>query len=436
MACATANSFRDLIDLNRKLTVYEEYLDFLNDLKNASHTIPLELRIAAAQIAKELENEYEAVIQNILMPFLDKAGVDTIAFDLIEDALLKASNATIASVIAGFDIGVFCSNLIFGLDELVEKITYVQAYDFISQFYSQKLNEATDAFLANKTDQTACDFYYYYTILYQLRVKGEDAYLEMSKAQGTLDKLFTDYGYTEKEAVVNETLAYLQEKCAFNTKAPTILKDNARYRQKSVIRCPVNVTVSNNNGECIASLQDGVLSDVTNAYGRFAVVYNAYSEDYIKVVCLNDDSNYEINLTGVDNGLVNYAAATAGNASAIYQFSNQPIAKSGQIVVATEEVIANGSYAVDLNGVGNFETKHFEVVNLQDEFLLGDLDNDHVITTIDIGLLRNIVVSKRQWTDFELKAGDIDGNQKLDSIDVSLLINQYIMSKAKTTKVG
>ena len=69
-------------------------------------------------------------------------------------------------------------------------------------------------------------------------------------------------------------------------------------------------------------------------------------------------------------------------------------------------------------------------------YLLGDLDRDGLITTIDIGLLRNIVVSRRQWTDLEFKTGNLDGGKVLDSVDVSLLINQYIINTSGKTKAS
>ena len=90
--------------------------------------------------------------------------------------------------------------------------------------------------------------------------------------------------------MVNQTLARLDE-AKFEISDEITIPDSVQYVKKSVMNCPVDVDIFTSDGIFITTLKDGVESDITNQYGRFAVVYEPYDGEYTKVICqsTNDD---------------------------------------------------------------------------------------------------------------------------------------------------
>ena len=75
-------------------------------------------------------------------------------------------------------------------------------------------------------------------------------------------------------------IEYLKENCQINTGKGIIMPEEIKYDKKLVVECPVDVIVRDLSWKEVCYLTDGVESDVTNEYGRFAVWYDSYSIDY------------------------------------------------------------------------------------------------------------------------------------------------------------
>lgn len=339
----------ELIKLDSRLAVYAQYRRFLEDVVSEVDGVPYQLRWAASLILGELESGYVGKIASIVVDILDQTKLNSA---IMKEIIGKTGYASISAWLGVIGIESFFINKIADVGEMVKKEAYVEGYAYLSTLFKNKLERSKQTFIRNRTEANAWDFYYNYNILYRLRYKGEEAYLSMSKVEGLAGRL-CDFGYSAKEAVVNDTLKLLNEKCQFTFDNAKALPASCQFTSKAVVHCPVDIRVYTPDGILAAELQDGVESDVTNEYGRFAVIYDAYSGDYVKVICLSKDENNTFEITGTDEGLVNmeFSQANEDEASNVsYVFTHVPIQKGTVIKATTEQIVQEKSYQIDLNG--------------------------------------------------------------------------------------
>lgn len=358
----TITDILDLLTLDSKLAIYSQYKRFLKDIWSNTEYIPYQMRWAAALILNEIEEGYLGKIIDIAIDIISQTELNGMVKEVI---LEKVGASSFSSWLAVINIEAFFINKIADIGEMVKKEAYVEGYAYLANAFTKQLENSKRDFLNDKTEQNAWDFYYNYNILYRLRYKGEESYLAMTEVDG-IAGLFSDYGYAARKEVVDDTLMILKERCQFILNASEAIPESCQFATKSVVNCPVNVEVYTIDGNLIATLLDGEESDVTNNYGRFAVVYDSYSGDYIKVICLNSPDIFKFRLIGTDEGLVNMELAQAGeNDTVIYCFNNVPIS-SGMIFEAdTEQIIQQRTYNIDKDGDGNSEEEG--IISIKDD---------------------------------------------------------------------
>lgn len=339
----------DLLTLDSKLAIYAQYKRFLQDVVSNTEGIPFQLRWAAASILTELDQGYIGKIGSIAMDIVEQTFVNS---EVLKGIIGETAAGSLGSWLSVIGIESFFINKISDIGNMVRNEACVEGYAALSIAFAKNLERAKQAFLAAKTEENAWDFYYNYNILYKLRYKGEQAYLAMTKVKG-FASCFSDFGYAQKEAVVNDTLSMLESKCQFTMEEAAALPESCQFAAKSVIHCPVNVSVYAADGSCIAELLDGTESDVTNAYGRFAVVHDSYSGDYVKVICLNQEENVSIQMTGTDDGLVSMELARAEEEeSGVYVFDNIPVGRETVITASIDQIVQENTYDMDTDGDG------------------------------------------------------------------------------------
>ncbi len=110
------------------------------------------------------------------------------------------------------------------------------------------------------------------------------------------------------------------------------------------------------DGTYITTLVDGVESDVTNEYGRFAVVYRSYTGTYVKVICASQEGDYRFEIIGKDDGLVNFEMATTVNdAINTYNFTNVETSEGTVLKTGADAIVSNQTYEVDADGDGSID---------------------------------------------------------------------------------
>lgn len=367
----TVEHILEIVNLSSKLAVYCQYKEFLQEVASAKD-LPIEMRIAAAHILQELDQGAWGKVADFASDIFKELFGDItkgleLSWNPIQN-LLKSANigaASISDYLAVIKIEAWCINKIVDIGALVKGVSFVEGYAYLGMHFSQKLESSKAAFLKNPTEENAWQFYDNYTLLYNLRYSGEKAVLKMHEFKGILS-YFTDFGYAEKKEQVDYILSYL-EKCKFSIDKNIQIPESVKYKAKSVTSCPVNVEVYAPDGTHIITLVDGVESDVSNQYGRFAVVYRAYTGDYAKVICLKEDGNYTFKIIGADKGLVDFKFTKEGDDN-IYSFNNIEIAPNMVIQASVDQITNSQTYDIDYDGNGQYDETHDIQVITENEY--------------------------------------------------------------------
>lgn len=125
------------------------------------------------------------------------------------------------------------------------------------------------------------------------------------------------------------------------------IPEGVMYSSKAVINCPVDVYVYTQSGDLIAVLKDGIESDITNEYGRFAVMKQSYSGEYAKVIALNDPDSVVIKSVAHSQGLVDYSFATVNDNEVTSYSLNNICVTDGSIITTSNN---SSAYSLDYYG--------------------------------------------------------------------------------------
>ena len=341
----------DIIDINSRLAVYNEYKDFLEEVTRSTD-LPWEMRLAAAEIIEEFDDGVFGQIKKIAYDLVDWSGASGILEEAgLKNILTESGYTTFSDFLGAIEITSWAMNQVIDYGAISKGATFVEGYAYLSNHFLNKLINDRIAFRANQTPENAKKFINTYNILYQLRYKGEEAVLKMNKIDG-LAARFTDFGYSFKEAAEKDVFAVL-EGCKFEDADETMLPSSAKYKAKTVISCPVNVEIYDPNGNYITTLYDGVESDITNEYGRFSVVYRSYTDSYAKVICLKNEGNYIIKADGINSGLVNIEMCIdhSGQIESYYA-TDVAIDTGNSIYLEIDDIVKENEYGFDKDGDG------------------------------------------------------------------------------------
>jgi len=337
---STSEDIIGIINMEEQIELYTKYSDFLKTIY-LNPNVAVEMRLAAKHLYDDIESGYYNKFQSILRNCLDFEK-NLFNVSLLEGAVKEAD------LIVNFSS--FLINTFFiDVGDFVRQASYTQGYAELSALYSMKLKEDAANFKLSPTAENAWSFFEDYNLLWSLRYKGEEQFLEMSSIRAIMGEIKA-FNYTAKENIVRETLNRLCES-KFEFTEYEIPK-SMQYVSKSVMNCPVNVYVYTQNGDFIAELLDGVECDITNEYGRFAVVYRPYMGEYAKVICQNNDEKLIIKAEAVSDGLLNFETTTVGDTSA-YAFDNLHITK-GNIIETTD----TSTYTIFSNENDEFGTQY------------------------------------------------------------------------------
>ena len=350
-ASATANDIMALINLEDEVRLYQQNIYFLQTIAD-SDIASYDMKLAAMSLLDDINNGYKKLTDDILVKTF-KFSKDT--FETVVDSDMWKSifgdciGGDISGALKTYKLAVFISNVIVNTGDFVKQTSYTKGYAEIADLFKTILENDKWNFNRDMSKENAWKFFEDYSILWDLRYSGESQYLKASKLKilGWDNVPINNYGYKEK--VVKEIQKVLENAKFFVSSSITI-PSSVQYRQKAVVRCPVDVYVYNTSGTLIAKLKDGSESDITNKYGRFAVVYNPCTNEYDKVIANLTDSTLNIKMIAVDDGFVNYNLMykdKSGNNRAL-SFDNEEIKKDDTISIKTN----SETYSVDCGGNG------------------------------------------------------------------------------------
>lgn len=358
-ADATVGDIVAMINLDRDIETYGRYLRFLQHVQSDEALSP-ELRSAADAIIDEMENGYRNRIMSIFGNALEFGeGMLFTNKSLMRIALEKAGVSEAFSEVFGgalstLSFGTFVSNIVVDMGDLVKQAAYTQAYAELGASYAYKLKRDGMALAIDISVDAAWEFFEDYTILWKLRYMGEEQYRDMHKMKMYIFASVPTFNYRINAEAVEENLKFL-EKCRFDLSGSIEVPGGVMYEQKAVFRCPVDVDIYAPNGTLVATLADGVESDVTNDHGRFVVTYDTWSGEWAKVACLNDDGDYKMVARGNDLGIMSVQIARKGE-DAIQSIDNVAVVPGSSVRLGTGLTEENDSFEVDGDGDGEYES--------------------------------------------------------------------------------
>lgn len=388
LAKATVDDIILLLNMSEQLALYDEYSGFLNTIKDSEY-VSNDMRAAAKSLLDDMENGYYKVIKDILHN-CGKTAADvyftTLDTSLMKELLKEAFGTNIAGNITNamstLKLATFVSNIVVDMGDFVEQAAYTQGYAELARLYSMELEKDKKAFQASQTVENAWKFYEDYNLLWRLRYKGEEQYLDMNTIKVCLIESVKGFDYDIKQELVEDTLSELDKRKFIIPEGYEVPK-SIKYCSKTVVNCPVDIDIALEDGTVIASLKDGIESDLTNEYGRFAVVYQPYTKEYAKIICNSTDKNFIIKATATSDGLVNYQTTSTNNPEKTYSFYNLLVKKGD--VINTKDFIDDGDTYFVHKETG--ETKEYTFNdNIDDVYVVPEsikLDKDKV--NLEIG---------------------------------------------------
>ncbi|MCD8089835.1 MAG: leucine-rich repeat protein [Clostridiales bacterium] len=348
-AGTTASDIIDIINLSNDIETYQNYEKFLTTIANNT-SVSFAMRVAAYDLLDDIKTGYFEKVYYLISDII-KTGVNTIYIDkgVLETLLTENGASGIYDLANGaastIKLATFISNLVVDTGSWVKEAAYTQGYAELAALYCNILEEDKQAFLADKSADNAWQFFEDYTILWMLRSGGEKQYLSLNTVK-QYGGIWTTYlkDYSLKEDVVNDNLDLL-DKYRFEISETIQIPSSVQYFSKAVMNCPVNVYVYTEGGELVAELIDGVESDITNEYGRFAVVKQSYSGEYSKIICQSTSDRLVIKAEAVDEGLVDYQY-TDTDSTSVLTFDKVEV-ETGAVIE-----IADSSYTIDADNDG------------------------------------------------------------------------------------
>ena len=359
------SSIVDLIMLDSTLALYEEYKVFLSDITTSTE-LPFEMRWAAYQILQDLKTGYFGEFTKIGLDVLDMfLEVTDFTGDMMTSIYDRLDITSFQQWLSAVNITVWFINQAADIEAIMNASAITEAYAILSSYYKNKLQKSAEVFISKDSsgvytdeqlEESAWEFYYDYTMLWNLRKAGEEAYLDMCNMKGLLSFLAKNQ-YMEKSACVNETLEIL-DRSKFIQIVPAYTTDNHYYNAKNIIECPVNVEIYDSNDRLLVTLEDGIERDIQNEYGRFISTYRAFDDDYVKILYWNKSSNITVKLVAQNDGLVSFTRIDNKSDQTLSGFYNIAIKEGETITIKDPSSVA---VKTDVNGAVLEDISYVEI---------------------------------------------------------------------------
>lgn len=314
------SSIRDIVEFDSVLALYEEYDEFLVEISSAKE-LPVGMRVAALQLQKDLKNGYLGKIMDVSLTAIEQFTDSAITGNKMDAIYKTLGISSFKDFLTTVKMTAWFINQATDVGEMVNASATTEAYAKLGAYYKKKLEQSEKAFLQNESEENAWDFYYNYTMLWNIRTAGEDAYLDMCKIEGLLSFLFENQ-YNEKEKVVKDTKEILKKSRFVKIKIGEPPEGKKLYKFKTIVECPVDIEICTNDGNHIVTLRDRVECDFVNQYGRFVSRYRSFDDDYVKILYWNSYEDCEVKLTATDDGIVSVSQLSDDSSTKCNVFCN------------------------------------------------------------------------------------------------------------------
>ena len=271
--------------------LYSEMLLYIKD--NCKYDIVCQ---AAEELYNVVAGAYKDQLQYVattLKNKLDEKVVDFVIDTMLESTIAKMNYAFIIK--EGFDWGVKLANWMFHTGEIQETRDKMRSLAYIGNCLAQWMIQSNIEYFKAETNiekqELGLRTYYAVYMLWEIRKAGEETLQGFAELQSETIKR-----YYEISNSISKTLDSL--------KLTMFTEKNKAKLLTLAVSCPVDVEVTDSNGNFIAKILDGEEKEYTSDNIDYSVVYDLVSDDYIKIIRFDKDNDYQIKCYGNDLGQV------------------------------------------------------------------------------------------------------------------------------------
>lgn len=340
----TYKSIVEMSNLASNVECYHLYEDFL-DFVACNEELPSQLRAAAEDLNKTLEEQYSAAMADYVQEaakWVIDNSVETVGSIIFDDSLIRSFGYTFSEIIPGVTWGIVIANSTLNMSDFVNSATYVEGYGMLQEQYTKKLLTDKDIFLESSTEENAKLFYRDYTLLWHLRDKGEEMFLQFAGYDGTWQgsvrqKLTFWIKYEELRQITNVSRNYLTYS-AFTFKDSVTTKSDLLhpFNQTVIVDCPVDVNIYDETGEhLLGKIENGNAVKLDEE-----ALLSLWSDGTQKIISMPSEMGYGIQVTATGNGTMSYYVSiedTSDTLGYANRFADVPIEIGTQILNTAED---------------------------------------------------------------------------------------------------
>lgn len=340
----TYKSIAELSNLASSVECYHLYEDFLAFVAS-NDEFPSQLRAAAEDLNKTFEEQYSAAMfdyaQEVTKWLIDNS-TETAGEIIFNDILIRNFGLTFSESIPGVNWGIVIVDSVLNMSEFVDSATYVEGYGLLQEEYTKKLLNDKAVFLESPSEENAKQFYRDYTLLWNLRDKGEEMFLQFAGYDGTWQgsvrqKLTFWIKYEELRQVTNVSRNYLTySEFTFEDAVTTKSDQLYPFDQTVVVACPVDVNVYDKSGrDLLGKIEDGNAVKLNEE-----ALLSLWSDGTQKIISMPSEMGYIIQVTATDEGTMDYYVSINGTADTpayASRFADIPLEIGTQILNTADD---------------------------------------------------------------------------------------------------
>lgn len=306
----TSESIQEISSLGSDIECYHQYQDFLSFIEN-NDNFPSQMRAAARDLNKSYEEQYldakKQYIRQVSKWALENE-IDLLQNIVFDKVLVGSFAQMFSKSIPGINWGIVIVDGFLNMSEFVDSATYVEGYGMLQEEYTRKLLDDKERFLVDPSENNAKQFYRDYTLLWNLRDKGEKMFLKFIGYDGTWSgsirqKLNSSINYNELRQVTNISRNYL-EHSAFTFEDIVAIKSDSilEFDQTVVVDCPVDIYVYDEyESALLGKIEDGQCCMFDeNAF------LSLWTDGEQKVINMPKEMEYVIEVVAREEGEMNY----------------------------------------------------------------------------------------------------------------------------------
>ncbi|MCD7833976.1 MAG: leucine-rich repeat protein [Lachnospiraceae bacterium] len=346
----TQDTVNYLYQLESLCEADEMYLEMLLYIKNnCQYSVVSTAASNLYSVIKGTYKEQVLYVSTSLLNEFEDAAIDA----AISEALVAIPCGEIIK--AGFEWGVNISNYLVHVDDIQELKDQMRIISYLGNCLQMWCAENQTLYYdsdGTEKNEYAEKLYYGLYMLWQTRIKGEEALQSMFKK--SLMELSRYYTISLQISSTLELFGPSTTSDGTALEGTLFSKQNMAMMSLS-ISCPVDVEVYNSSGELILTVNDRAESSGYANGIYYYVKYHELDGDYVKILCYPKNGGYTFKCIGNDLGVVDSIVMTIENeGDASFQYIENISVQEEDIITISSD--SDGIYTYVKTDVQTEET--------------------------------------------------------------------------------